>query len=66
MKHVQHTYWTLPPEGALKLNFDRSYIKEVSRGGFGRVVRYSSGHILYSYSGAVDCKDSNRQRFTHR
>lgn len=50
----------MPPlSGVLKLNFDGSFIKEGQRGGYGGVIRDSSGEILCSYFGPINCVDSN-------
>lgn len=47
------------PSGILKFNFDCSFINDVQYKGYDGVIRDSTGYILCSYSGSVDCKDSN-------
>lgn len=36
-----------------------SFIKEEQRGGYGWVIRDSSGHMLCSYLGPLDCINAN-------
>lgn len=43
----------------LKLNLDRSFLKDVRRGGYGGLIRDSRGNSLYTYAGPVVVSKSN-------
>lgn len=51
--------WRCPPNGTLKMNFGGSFLREPSKGGFGGVIRDSSGQIINEFFGMVDCSDAN-------
>lgn len=58
-KQISRVSWIPPPHGVLKLNLDGSFLMEIRKGGYGGVIRDSSGVILCYLSGPVQCDDAN-------
>lgn len=54
-KSHQSFSWRPPPMGMWNLNFDRSYIREVNRGGIEGVIRDHDASIIRTYSRTEWC-----------
>lgn len=54
-----HHSWMSPPSWLLWMNFVGSYLKNVRQGGWGYVIRDSSGWILHQFLGSIACDDAN-------
>ena len=58
-KPVNRVLWLNPPMGVLKLNFDRSFVHSLRRGGIGLVIKDWPDVVVQSYSGPVESMDVN-------
>lgn len=47
--------WTKPGMGWMKLNVDGSYDATVGTGGIGAILRNSSGEVIFSARGKLNC-----------
>lgn len=49
-----------PLKGVLKLNFNRSFLKEERKGGYRGVIKNNNGQVIFCLSDPVDCINANK------
>eukprot|EP00253_Pinus_taeda_P012272 PITA_12272 len=60
---LQNDKWQCPPEGGLKLNFDRELRGNLGKAGIGGVLRNQHGEILHIYYKALGESTNNEMEF---